>query len=162
MSNIDRAMIVFGVVVVLGVSYARVYTRAERATQRAELALSQSRYLDAAAFAQEGSRSWFPFASHRGRAEAVLVQVGQHADEAHDASLKTIAERAIQSARIETEWLRTAGPRDRVHGRPSWLNVLVVAFASVAMFASLRVGKRWPIAIVVGLSCCALGYLLPL
>ncbi len=161
MTTIDRLLIAFGVTFVLGVGCAQVYMRAETATQRAELALSQHHYLDATAFAQEGSRSWCPFTSHRSRAEVVLAQVSKHAEEAHDDALKTIAERAREAARIETEWFSTAGPRDRVHGRPAWLNVLLIAFAPVAMLASLRLGKRWPIAIVVGLGCCAVGYLVP-
>ena len=162
MTKGDRALLVFAILAVLGLACVQVCLRGEHAALRAEDALAQGRYLEASAHAQEASRSWSPVASVRGRAEAVLIQVSKHADDAHDPSLRTIAERALASARIESEWLHTAGPRNRVHGRPSWLSVIFMALGAIAALATLRLGKRWPAAMVMSLACCALGYLLPL
>ncbi len=160
-TNSDRALIVFGCVVVFGIASARVYLRAQSATWSAEQSLAEGHHLDAVMHAQEASRSWLPLSPFRDRVEGVLDRVSQHASETHSATLKAIAERALHSARIESEWLYARGPRQRVHGRPSWVSVLFVATGVASLLAMAPLGRRWPVAAGVGLVCCAFGYLLP-
>jgi hypothetical protein len=157
----DRALVAFGIAAVLGIAAARVYLRAESATRSAEQSLAEGLHLTALVHAQEASRAWLPWSPFRGRAEGVLGKVIGLADETHGTALKAIAERAVNSARIESEWLYTRGHRRRVHGRPSWLSVAFVTAGVASLAAMGRLGRRWPVALGVALTCYALGYLLP-
>jgi hypothetical protein len=160
-SDTDRALIALGFIGVVSLACARVYLRAQSATLSAEQSLTEGRHLEAVMHAQEASRSWLPFSPFRIRAEAVMGAVSAAARETHSPPLRAIADRALQSARIEGEWLYAQGPRRRVHGRPSWIGVGVVAVGVASLLAIGRMGRRWPVAVGVALVCCAFGYLLP-